>query len=138
MGQRRADLIAEIDDIPTFLHFHRKQYARLTIEPRNGVRILVPAFDFGKISDVNWLTRVSGNVDQNLLDLLLGGQQSTGLERDIPAGNQESAGILDDVALLERLYHLRWIRKVLRNTLQAAGNPDLLFLIPRGDVPLKT
>ena len=29
----------------------------------------------------------------------------------------------------ERLHNLRWIRKILGNTLQAAGNSNLLFLL---------
>ncbi len=79
LGKRRTDLLTQIDDIPSFLHFHREQYTRLAVEPRNGIGILVPAFDVGKISDIDRLTRVLGNIHQNLLDLFLGNEKSIGL-----------------------------------------------------------
>src|SRR6266545_1495977 len=42
---------------------------------------------------------------------------------------EKRARILDDVALPEGLHNLRWIRKILGDTLQAAGNAYLLFLL---------
>src|SRR6267154_1214349 len=79
LGKRRTDLLTQIDDVPPFLHFHREQNTRLAIEPRDGVGILVPAFDVGKISYIDRLTRVSRNIDKDLLDLFLGNEKSIGL-----------------------------------------------------------
>ena len=79
LGKRRADLVTQIDDIPPFLHFHGEQNTRLAIEPRNGVGILVPALDVGKISDIDRLTRAWRNIHEDLLDLFLGNEKSIGL-----------------------------------------------------------
>src|SRR6266853_1556523 len=78
LGKRRADLVTQIDDIPSFLHFHGEQYTRLAIEPCNGVGILVPAFDVSKISYIDRLTRVWRDIHENLLDLLLSNEKSIG------------------------------------------------------------
>src|SRR3954462_12376876 len=77
--KRPADLVTQIDDIPSFLHFHGEQNVRLAIEPRNGIGILVPAFDVSKISYTDRLTRVWGNIHEDLLDLFLRNEKSIGL-----------------------------------------------------------
>src|SRR6266853_6637643 len=76
LGKRRADLLAQIDDVPSFLHFHGEQNTRFAIEPRNGVGILIPAFDVGKISYIDRLTRVWRDIHEDLLDLVLGNEKS--------------------------------------------------------------
>src|SRR5258706_14474303 len=79
LGKRHADLLTQIDDIPSSLHFHGEQYTRLAVEPRNGVGILVPAFDVGKISYIDRLARVSRNIHEDLLYLFLSSEKSIGL-----------------------------------------------------------
>src|SRR5260370_26057632 len=76
LGKRRADQVTQIVDVPSFLHFYGVQYTRLAIEPRYGVWILVPAFVVGKISYIDPLNRVSGNIHEDLLDLFLGNMKS--------------------------------------------------------------
>src|SRR5713101_5269148 len=127
--ERLVDLFAELDNISSFLHFHGKQDAGRAIEARDLIGILVTAFHAGEISDVNRLARGVGNIHQDSLNLTFGEQQAVGPHRNVLAGYQEVAGILNDVALLKRLDDPVGVGKILRDPLQAAGDPDLLTLL---------
>jgi hypothetical protein len=48
--ERRADLLTQFDDVPSFLHFHREQNTRFAVESRKGCgpnRFPVTSLKFG-------------------------------------------------------------------------------------------